>query len=111
MTPFYARFLDFPKYKFTLFSLKTLNSLSLSLSHSRRPNALPLSFRHLAWLAFVASAGAHSHWLTATKTKSKDTKLSLSCFFITFSTLVWFQLFGLNDNSNSINYHQDFVTY
>ena len=48
MTPFYARFLDFPKYKFTLFSLKTLNSLSLSLSHSRRPNALPLSFRHLA---------------------------------------------------------------
>ena len=32
MTPFYARFLDFPKYKFTLFSLKTLNSLSLSLT-------------------------------------------------------------------------------
>ena len=111
MTPFYARFLDFPKYKFTLFFLKTLNSLSLSLTHSRRPDALPLSFRHLARLAFVAPVGAHSHRLTAAKTKSKDTKLSLSCFFITFSTLVWFQLFGLNDNSNSINYHQDFVTY
>ena len=32
MAPFYARFSDFPKYKFTLFSLISLKSLSLTLA-------------------------------------------------------------------------------
>ena len=36
MAPFYARFSYFPKYKFTLFSLISLNSLSLSLSSAWR---------------------------------------------------------------------------
>ena len=64
MAPFDSRFLDFPNYKYTLFSLIRLNSLSLALA-SRRTDASCLNSHRSTQLASTVATGAHSHRLTS----------------------------------------------